>query len=78
MTQAEYNANLTVNLFRGLADEFPMLKGIICLSHGHDYEQSQRINALCDGMVIAHRLDDIAHGKAIIGPLYYRRQQREA
>jgi len=78
MTQAEYNANLTVNLFRGLADEFPMLKGILCLSHGYDYEQSQRVNALCDGMVIAHRLDDIAKGKAVIGPLYYRRQQREA
>lgn len=76
MTQAEFNANLTVNKFRGNASEFPMLKGILCLDHGYDYYQAQRVSAVCDLMVIASRMDDIAKGRTIIGPLYYTRNQK--
>lgn len=78
MTQAEYNANLTVNKFRGNVNEFTMLKGILCLNHGYAYDQAQRVSAVCDLVVIARRMDDLATGKTITGPLYYTRTNQGA
>ena len=78
MTQAQYNANLTVNKFRGNVSEFPMLKGILCLNHGYEYDQAMRVTAVIDLMVIAYRMDDLAKDKTIIGPLYYTRTKEGA
>lgn len=47
--------------FRGLNDEFAMLKGVLCMAHGFDsFEADGRlVRSVFDTMLIAGRMDEI-------------------
>lgn len=48
--------------FKGNADEFAMLKGILCLTNGPsriDYKEYEKFSKLIDTQMIAKRMDEI-------------------
>lgn len=49
--------NALIDAFRGLPDEFTMLKGVLCAPNGWTLDDSKRFNALIDTRLIAARMD---------------------
>ncbi|HDR9283681.1 TPA: hypothetical protein QDB45_005295 [Burkholderia vietnamiensis] len=49
--------NALIDAFRGLPDEFTMLKGVLCAPNGWTLDDSKRFNALIDTTSIAARMD---------------------
>ncbi|MGX5872936.1 hypothetical protein MJ547_04140, partial [Burkholderia gladioli] len=51
--------NALIDAFRGLPDEFTMLKGVLCAPNGWVSADSKRFNMLIDLTSIASRMDAI-------------------
>lgn len=49
--------NALIDAFRGLPDEFTMLKGVLCAPNAWALDDSKRFNALIDTSLIAARMD---------------------
>lgn len=45
--------------FRGNADEFKMLKGVLCMDHGQEYSTQKQIMRLFNLHLIAARMDEM-------------------
>ncbi|MGE8165216.1 hypothetical protein ACQKRQ_34335 [Paraburkholderia sp. NPDC080076] len=52
-----------VDYFRGNADEFAMLKGVLCVSHVMEDQDSTRWRYFFDTLRIAERMDEIKEGR---------------
>ncbi|HDR8994410.1 TPA: hypothetical protein QDB01_000287 [Burkholderia vietnamiensis] len=49
--------NALIDAFRGLPDEFTMLKGVLCAPNRWSIDDSKRFNAMIDLSLIAARMD---------------------
>lgn len=47
-----------IESFRGNADEFAMLKGVLCASHVGNHADKQEFEAIFNGLMIAVRMDE--------------------
>lgn len=52
-------AQAIIETFRGNSDEFAMLKGILCASHGLDYKASLELRKVICSNTIARRMDEM-------------------
>ncbi len=59
MSKAKELTKLVIDRFKDNEDEFAMLKGILCLSHGWDFESSDKLKELVDTKMIAERMDEV-------------------
>jgi len=48
-----------IDRFKGLSDEFSMLKGVLCAYHGFIYTDGLKYQDLIDTIMIAARIDEI-------------------
>lgn len=54
---AKNRANQIINRYQGNADEFCMLKGVLCITHGMKPRDAQQARKLIDFSLIAERMD---------------------
>jgi hypothetical protein len=59
MSNAKKNAKEVIEYFRGNADEFEMLKGLICACNAMNDSDRNQFTKLIDRMVIAERMDEV-------------------
>ncbi len=55
----EQRTQIIIEKYRGNRDEFKMLKGILCMNHGWDLVDDEKLYKLTDLTMIASRMDEI-------------------